>query len=89
MPGSEAASGARGVPCVPPVSFPPVSAAQWRQAGKQPIPDWLRAARWYTKDSWPEELAYRSAGDISYLVRQIAACEGNVFRLSIFLGGQA
>jgi hypothetical protein len=71
------------------VTFPSLSAAQWRQAGKQPIPDWLRAARWYTKDSWPEELAYRSAGDVALLVRQIAACEGNAFRLSIFIGGQA
>ena len=34
-------------------------------------------------------IKYRSAGNIAYLVRQIAACEGNVFRLSIFLGGQA
>ncbi len=74
---------------VPPVVLPPLSVAQWRQAGKQPIPDWLRAARWYTKDTWPEELAYRSAGDIAYLVRQIAGCEASAFRLSVFLGGQA
>ena len=71
------------------MTFPFVSPSQWRPAGKQPIPHWLRAARWYTKDSWPEELAYRSAGDISALVRQIAACEGNAFRFSIFIGGQA
>jgi hypothetical protein len=77
------------VPHVPPVTLPPLSIAQWRQAGKQPIPDWLRSARWYTKDSWPEELAYRSAGDIAYLVRQMAGCEANAFRLSVFLGGQA
>ncbi len=77
------------VPYVAPMTFPRLTATQWRQAGKQPIPDWLRSARWYTKDTWPEELAYRSAGDIAYLVRQIAGCEANAFRLSAFLGGQA
>ena len=34
-------------------------------------------------------MADRSPGDISALVRQIAACEGNAFRLSVFIGGQA
>jgi type 1 glutamine amidotransferase len=77
------------VPHVPPVTLPLLSVAQWRQGGKQPIPDWLRSARWYTKDTWPEELAYRSAGDIAHLVRQMAGCEANAFRLSVFLGGQA
>ncbi len=79
----------QAVPHVPPVALPTLSVAGWRQAGKQPIPDWLRSARWYTKDTWPEELAYRSAGDIAYLVRQMAGCEANAFRLSVFLGGQA
>ena len=34
-------------------------------------------------------MAYRGAGDVAYLVRQIAAGEANVLRLSVFIGGQA
>ena len=74
-------------PCQAPAVLPPLSAAEWRQLGKQPIPDWLRSARWYTKDSYRQEPAHRSAGDIAYLVRQIAACGGNVLRLSVCWGG--
>ena len=69
-------------------TLPSLTDAQWRRAGKQPVADWLRCARWYTKDSWREELAYRSPGDIAALVRQIAACEASVFRLSVFWGGE-
>ena len=75
------------VPCQAPAVLPPLSAAEWQQLGKQPIPDWLRTARWYTKDSYRQEPAHRSPGDIAYLVRQIAACGGNVLRLSVCWGG--
>ena len=75
------------VSCQAPAVLPPLSAAEWQQLGKQPIPDWLRSARWYTKDSYRQEPAHRSAGDIAYLVRQIAACGGNVLRLSVCWGG--
>lgn len=77
------------VPRLVPAVLPPLSAADWRQFGKQPIPDWLRCPRWYTKDSYRQEPAHRSAGDIAYLVRQIAACGGNMFRLSVCWGGNA
>ncbi len=79
----------KAAPHVAPLTLPPLSAAQWRQAGKQPIPDWLRCARWYTKDSYRQEPAHRAAGDIANLVRQVAACGGNVLRLSVCWGGNA
>jgi hypothetical protein len=77
----------KSLPCRAPAVLPPLSAAEWQQFGKQPIPDWLRCARFYTKDSYRQEPAYRSAGDIAYLVRQIAACGGNALRLSVCWGG--
>ena len=49
----------------------------------------MRCPRWYTKDSWRQELATRAPGDIEKLVRQVAACHGNVLRISVLLGGQA
>ena len=58
-------------------------------AGRKWLPDWMRAPRWYTKDSWREELAHRHAGDIRQLVRQVAANGGEALRLGCFWGGEA
>ncbi|MBI4662451.1 MAG: beta-galactosidase trimerization domain-containing protein [Verrucomicrobia bacterium] len=56
--------------------------------GRKQLPDWMRVPRWYTKDSWREELAHRRAGDIRQLVRQVAANGGQVLRLSCHWGGE-
>jgi len=69
--------------------LPPVSAEEAARLGKKPIPDWLRCPRFYTKDAWRGELEYRKPGDIAFMVRQIAACEGNAFRLAAYWGGDA
>ena len=76
-------------PRVEPIQLAPLSPADWTAAGRQPIPDWLRCARWFTKDSWRSELEYRAAGDVAYEVRQIAACDANVYRLSVVWGSEA
>lgn len=57
-------------------------------AGRKQPPDWMRVPRWYTKDSWREELAHRRAGDIRQWVRQVAANGGQVLRLSCYWGGE-
>ena len=57
--------------------------------GRHRLPDWMRVPRWFTKDSWRDELAGRHAGDIRQLVRQVAANGGNTLRLSCFWGGEA
>jgi len=57
--------------------------------GKKEVPDWLRCPRFYTKDAWRSELEFRKAGDIAFMVRQIAANEGNAFRLAAYWGGDA
>jgi hypothetical protein len=69
--------------------LPPVTAEDLRRLGKQAIPDWLRCPRFYTKDSWREEMAERRPGDIALLVRQVAAGEGTALRLSVCWGGEA
>jgi len=69
--------------------LPPVSVEESAGLGKKPIPDWLRCPRFYTKDAWRSELEYRQQGDIAFMVRQIAACEGNAFRLAAYWGGEA
>jgi len=74
---------------VRPEVLPPLAAADWQRLGKQPIPDWLRCPRFFTKDSWRQELADRRPGDIRAMVRQIAASEGTAFRLSGYWGGDA
>lgn len=68
--------------------LPPASAQAARPA-KKPIPDWLRCPRFFTKDAWRGELAFRKPGDIGFMVRQIAAAEGNAFRLAAYWGGDA
>jgi hypothetical protein len=78
-----------GEAVVKPAPLPPVSADEWKCRGKQPIPDWLRCPRFYTKDTWRSELAGRKPGDIAFMVRQIAANEGSAFRLSAFWSGEA
>jgi len=75
-------------PQVQPVSLPPISDSQWQASGKNRLPDWMRCPRWYTKDSWREELQSRHPGDIAFLVRQVAANRGAVLRLSVFWGGE-
>lgn len=74
---------------VPPVTLPPVSDDELKAYGKQRIPDWLRAPRWFTKDSWRFELGLRKPGDVAWMVRQLAANEVSAFRLSAFWGGEA
>jgi len=69
--------------------LPPLDPQQTARLGKKPIPDWLRCPRFYTKDAWRDELDYRKPGDIAFMVRQIAACEGNAFRLAAYWGGDA
>ena len=73
----------------PEVLLPAVSPEELARLGKKPIPDWLRCPRFYTKDAWRDELRFRRPGDIAFMVRQIAACEGNAFRLAAFWGGEA
>ncbi|MCY2988037.1 MAG: ThuA domain-containing protein [Planctomycetota bacterium] len=71
------------------VAFPHVAAGESQAPGKKPIPDWLRCPRFYTKDTWRNELGSRHAGDLAFMVRQIAANEGAAFRLSVLWGGEA
>ncbi len=52
------------------------------------VPDWMRVPRWFTKDSWREELRHRRPGDIAALVREVAANGGQTLRLSVFWGGE-
>ena len=72
-----------------PPPLPPVSQEEMDGLGKKGIPDWLRCPRFYTKDAWRDELAYRHPGDIAFMVRQIAANEGSAFRLAAYWGGDA
>ena len=58
-------------------------------AGRKRVPDWMRCPRWFTKDSWRDELHYRRAGDIAAIVREVAANGGETLRLSVFWGGEA
>lgn len=72
---------------VEPVSLPAITPSELDRLGKQSVPDWLRVPRLFTKDSWRFELETRRPGDIAFLVRHIAANEGNAFRLSVYWGG--
>ena len=56
---------------------------------RRPVPDWMRCPRWFTKDSWRDELRHRQGGDIAALVREVAANGGETLRLSCFWGGEA
>lgn len=71
-------------PRVETAALPKVSPVESRR----PLPDWMRVPRWFTKDSWREELANRHEGDIRQLVRQVAANGGNALRLSVCWGGE-
>lgn len=79
---------AEPLPHVRPVALPPVKPGTWEATQKKPLPDWMRVPRWYTKDSWREELASRQPGDIARLVRQVAANGGNALRVSVYWGGE-
>ncbi|MBN1396310.1 MAG: beta-galactosidase trimerization domain-containing protein [Pirellulales bacterium] len=74
---------------VEPMNLPKVSDEELKRFGKQPIPDWMRCPRFFTKDTWHEEAMLRQPGDIAYLVRQVAANEGNVLRLAVYASGDA
>jgi len=65
-----------------------VDARQWTDAGRKPLPEWMRCPRWFTKDSWREELFSRHPGDIATLVRQAAANGASALRLSVLWGGE-
>ncbi len=80
VPTDEVARRALGTPEVRPLPPP---------AGGQPLPDWMRCPRWYTKDSWREELRHRRPGDIAALVRAAAANGAQAIRLSCYFGGDA
>jgi len=56
---------------------------------RKPVPDWMRCPRWFTKDSWRDELRHRQAGDMAAIVREVAANGGETLRLSCFWGGEA
>jgi hypothetical protein len=74
---------------VRPTILPPLSADDWQQAGKRPLPDWLRCPRFYVKDSSREEMKYARPGQVATMVRQAAANEANAFRMTGFWGGEA
>jgi hypothetical protein len=81
-------SGGQSPPPLAGAALPPVSDERLSAYGKRRVPDWLRAPRWFTKDSWPAELASRRPGDIANMVRQLAANHASAFRLSAYWGGQ-
>lgn len=78
-------------PAMPEVSrlhHAPLPAADPPLEDRKRVPDWMRVPRWFTKDSWREELRHRRAGDIAALVREVAANSGEALRLSVFWGGE-
>ena len=76
-------------PHVKPARLSPLPANQAPVENRQHVPDWMRCPRWFTKDSWRDELRTRRAGDIAALVREVAANSGETLRLSCFWGGEA
>lgn len=66
----------------------PMPAAGQPPENRKPVPDWMRVPRWFTKDSWREELQHRQAGDIAALVREVTANGGEALRLSVLWGGE-
>lgn len=95
-PSDAAAQAALGAPAPPPPAprveparLPAPVSGEPPVAGRRSVPDWMRCPRWFTKDSWREELPTRRAGDIALLVRQLAANGGETLRLSVFWGGEA
>lgn len=76
-------------PRVEPTRLAPL-ANDWQPPdNRKRVADWMRCPRWFTKDSWRDELRHRQAGDIAALVREVAANGGQTLRLSCFWGGEA
>jgi len=76
-------------PRVEPTHLAPL-ANDWQPPDhRKRVPDWMRCPRWFTKDSWRDELRHRQAGDIAALVREVAANGGETLRLSCLWGGEA
>jgi hypothetical protein len=76
-------------PHVVPASLSPLSEGVLPPQGRKREPDWMRCPRWFTKDSWQDELQRRRPGDVAALVREVAANGGQTLRLSVFWGGEA
>jgi hypothetical protein len=76
-------------PRVQPARLSPLPTEGPMVENRRRVPDWMRCPRWFTKDSWREELTTRQAGDIAALVRELAANGGETLRLSVFWGGEA
>ena len=76
-------------PRVEPARFAPLGDDRALPENRKRVPDWMRCPRWFTKDSWRDELQHRQAGDIAALVREVAANGGETLRLSCFWGGEA
>ncbi|MBI5397208.1 MAG: hypothetical protein HZA91_18070 [Verrucomicrobia bacterium] len=76
-------------PRVVPAKLSPLPADGPLVENRKRVPDWMRVPRWFTKDSWRDELQHRRAGDIAALVREVAANGGEALRLSVFWGGEA
>ena len=57
-------------------------------ANRKRVPEWMRVPRCFTKDSSREELQHRHAGDITALVREVAANGGEMLRLGAYWGGE-
>lgn len=72
-------------------ALPPVSEETLRRYGKQPVVDWLRCPRFYTKDNRRDtsQLEIRKPGDIARLVHRIADNGGTVLRQAVYWGGDA
>ncbi|MBI5387417.1 MAG: beta-galactosidase trimerization domain-containing protein [Verrucomicrobia bacterium] len=77
------------VPRVEPARLAPLAADWQPPEHRQRVPDWMRCPRWFTKDSWRDELRHRQPGDIAALVREVAANGGETLRLSCLWGGEA
>ncbi len=88
VPTDDAARAALGAKAFPTRAGVPRSARLPAVAGGHALPDWMRCPRWYTKDSWREELVGRHPGDIAALVRHAAANGASAVRLSILWGGE-
>ncbi|MCX7824978.1 MAG: beta-galactosidase [Verrucomicrobiae bacterium] len=76
------------LPRVAPAKLAPLPTDGLLVPNRKRLPDWMRVPRWFTKDSWRDELRHRRAGDIAALVREVAANGGQTLRLSIFWGGE-
>ncbi|HWI58020.1 MAG TPA: hypothetical protein VNZ22_12400 [Bacillota bacterium] len=96
VPTDAAARQALGLPVQAPVEprvtqkpLPRLRGDQPLAGDHKPLAEWMRVPRWFTKDSWREEVPTRHAGDTARLVREVAANGGAALRLSCFWGGEA